>query len=297
MTFCWCRKRANPVDYLGTAFIPLPTPPADFRRQTLDQESTIPAFELEASQVKGVEVHLRKFDTAEYLHRRVVCLVRIGAPVTSVWNVLTDYDRLADFVPNLATSEVLPCAPGAPKGYRRIRQIVKKLQTYIQLQAEAVLDVVERPEREIQFRQVNGFVQKLQGKWLLKSVNNTWSKVEKDTLLTYALEIQTPHSEIPLELIEPVFEQAAVEGLPLNLTALKQEVLRLQIRPSPARLFGEFEALRMELTKTYWLKNRGVFPTRRQLREDRRSDLERAITAHGGPVAVPTPTLPLFPLA
>ena len=244
--------------------------------------------------MEGVEVHLRKLDTAEYLHRRVVCFIRIGASVTSVWNVLTDYDRLADFVPNLATSEVLPCPPGAPKGYCRIRQVVKKLKTYIQLQAEAVLDVVERPEREIQFRQVNGFVQNLQGKWLLKPVKNTWSTVEQDTLLTYALEIRTPHSEIPLELIEPVFEQAAVEGLPLNLTAIKQEVLRLQIRPSPARLSCEFEALRIEVTKTYWEKNRGIFPTRAQLREDRRSDLERAITAHGGPLSVLIPTLPLF---
>lgn len=237
------------------------------------------------AELEGVEVHMRKLDTAAMLHRRVVCSLHIAAPLKCVWNVLTDYERLPDFIPNLVMSEELPCPSGAPLGYHRIRQVVQKYQTYIQLQAESVLDVVERPYKEIQFRQVSGFVDKLQGKWILKSITNEWG--EDETRLSYALEIKTPHSETPLELIEPIFEQAAIEGLPLNLTAVKQEVMRLRQRPSLVRLSNDFEVLKNELTTCY-MANGNVLPTRSQLREDRRTDLEKAISAHGGPSAVLT---------
>lgn len=282
------RKRANPATYLGTAFVPLPSSAPEFLPDitlTREKEATLPAFDLDSMELEGVAVHLRKLDTKEYLHRRVVCTILIEAPPRSVWNILTDYDRLAEFVPNLAESAKLPCPPGAPAGYHRIRQVVQKFQTYIQLRAESVMDVVERPLSEIQFRQVHGFVEHLQGKWILKAKPNEWSSEDSDTLLTYALEIKTPRSDTPFDLIEPIFERAAVEGLPLNLTAIKQEVQRLFSRPSLSRLCNDFEILREELIRCY-PKNNNVLPSRTRLRKDRRTDLEKAMTAHGGPAMV-----------
>lgn len=278
------RVKATPADYLGTAFVPLPASAPEFRNVSCIRGETIPSFELDEAQMTGgVAVHLRKLDSSDFLHRRVVCCVRINAPPKAVWAVLTDYERLTDFVPNLVTSEVLPCPLDAPRGYKRLRQVVRKQQSYVQLQAESILDVVERPFKEIQFRQVSGFVQRLQGKWMLKSVTNEWD--EEDTLLTYALELKTPHSDIPLELIEPVFEQAAVEGLPLNLSAVKQEVLKSQGRPPLSKLCQNFESLRTELVLSYG--SQGIYlPTRYELRKDHRTDLEKAISAHGGSAAV-----------
>jgi len=267
--------------YLGTAFVPLPSSAPEFKDITT-KKATYPKFELDNSRIQGVDIHLRKLDTSRDLHRRVVSSLRIGAPVEAVWNVLTDYERLPEFIPNLEKSELFDRLPGAPEGYYRIRQVVSKIQTYMQLQADSVLDVVERPFREIQFRQVSGFVKHLQGKWVLEPIESEWG--EGDTLLTYALEIRTPHSDIPLELIEPVFEQAALEGLPVNLMALGQEVRRLRGRPALQRLCGEFDSLRNELVLCYGRNN--VLPTRQQLRKDRRSDLDKAITAHGGASAV-----------
>eukprot|EP00210_Caulerpa_lentillifera_P001412 g1356.t1 len=278
-------QRASPVDYLGTAFVPLPASAPEFRDFNRREEETVPSIELNESQLTGVEVHLRKLDSNDYLHRRVVCCIRINAPVKEVWTVLTDYERLSEFVPNLVKSEIIVPRPAsdAPQGYKRLRQVVKKRQSYIQLQAESILDVVERPYKEIQFRQVSGFVQRLQGKWVLKNVTNEWD--EEETLLTYALELKTPHSDIPLELIEPVFEQAAVEGLPINLIALKQEVLKLQGRPSLMKLSRNFEALRDELVLSYGMYG-NYLPTRLELRKDHRTDLEKAIAAHGGAAVV-----------
>lgn len=40
-----------------------------------------------------------------------------------VWDVLTDYERLPEFVPNLAICERLPTPEGLPKAIIRLRQV------------------------------------------------------------------------------------------------------------------------------------------------------------------------------
>jgi hypothetical protein len=39
--------------------------------------------------------------------RRVTATIEVEAPLDAVWNVLTDYERLADFIPGLAVSQLL----------------------------------------------------------------------------------------------------------------------------------------------------------------------------------------------
>ena len=39
--------------------------------------------------------------------RRIQSRISIEAPLSAVWNILTDYERLADFVPGLAVSQLL----------------------------------------------------------------------------------------------------------------------------------------------------------------------------------------------
>ena len=41
----------------------------------------------------------------------------------AVWAVLTDYNRLAEFVPNLAVSQRIALPPGAPPNVIRVRQV------------------------------------------------------------------------------------------------------------------------------------------------------------------------------
>lgn len=69
--------------------------------------------------------------------------------------MLTDYERLADFLPNLAVSEVVPVPRGKLQrpGVARVRQVAFKEMMYMVLHGEVILDVVERLERgEIQVR-------------------------------------------------------------------------------------------------------------------------------------------------
>ncbi|GAB2216384.1 hypothetical protein Droror1_Dr00024157 [Drosera rotundifolia] len=43
------------------------------------------------------------------LKRRIRAEIKVNANVESVWNVLTDYERLADFIPNLVYSGRILC--------------------------------------------------------------------------------------------------------------------------------------------------------------------------------------------
>ena len=104
------------------------------------------------------EVHLRRLDGLDYVHRRAIAAITIDAPLKAVWKVITDYDNLADFVPNVASSQRIALPPNAPAKVIRIRQVGYKNMPYMCLHAETVLDLVETPCSEIQFRQVEGKV-------------------------------------------------------------------------------------------------------------------------------------------
>jgi hypothetical protein len=74
-----------------------------------------------------------------------------------VWKVLTNYNSLAEFVPNLDLCERVA---GAPVGKQRLRQRACSQSLYWRLQAEAVLDVQEvwgsMGRRELRFSMVEG---------------------------------------------------------------------------------------------------------------------------------------------
>lgn len=59
------------------------------------------------------------------VHRRAVAMTRIKATKEDVWNVLSDYEALPEFVPNLVRSERVQPIPGADvaPGAVRLRQV------------------------------------------------------------------------------------------------------------------------------------------------------------------------------
>lgn len=52
--------------------------------------------------------------------RRIRSNVSIDAPLDTVWNILTDYERLANFIPGLAVSQLLDKQPN----YARLFQVI-----------------------------------------------------------------------------------------------------------------------------------------------------------------------------
>jgi hypothetical protein len=64
-----------------------------------------------------------------------------------VWAVLTDYNQLAEFIPNLAVSQRIALPSSAPPNIIRIRQVGYKRMLYMCLHAESVLDLIEKQQR------------------------------------------------------------------------------------------------------------------------------------------------------
>lgn len=323
-------QRGRPSQYLGTVSVPLPpaaSPPAQLAgtQDALHQvylQTSYPPFELGGLGNSGSpqlafpgdsvrEVHLRRLDQPDKLHRRAVSVITIDAAVNDVWDVLTDYEALAAVVPNLAVSERLPMPPGSPSNLVRLRQVGVKGVAYLMLHGESIMDIVEVHQREIQFRQVSGDFLQLQGKFILAEEAGAPEALHMrspKTVLKYAVEVVLPHAARVLGLLEPMLERVVFEDVPANLAAIKRHVERSKImrqiealeaagdtksadlwrrrleRPSLQVLMQSLPALCGELRRCY--SDLGRLPARAEMRADGRTDLEKAIRAHGGAALV-----------
>ncbi|NEQ19471.1 MAG: hypothetical protein F6K28_07155 [Microcoleus sp. SIO2G3] len=59
--------------------------------------------------LQAVEVQIEKIAEQQ---RQITAMLKIPQPVEQVWKVLTDYEALVDFVPNLTKSRLLEDAQG-----------------------------------------------------------------------------------------------------------------------------------------------------------------------------------------
>lgn len=226
--------------------------------------------------------------------------------------MLTDYERLPDFVPNLAVSQRLKTPMGMSDKLVVLRQVRRmtegsddrayvsamavvfmcmyhmsymrltactqvgfKRMLYMSLHAESVISLVEKPCREIQFKQVSGDFDLLQGKWMLQEDDpqarciyyycihfTTYIVLHIDTCdmlsfavctatnppqvrvagrapvttLKYALETRLPRSSRLLWFLEPLLERVVYEDVPANLAAIKGRVELQRVEAKAAAL-------------------------------------------------------------
>ncbi|KAK7399338.1 hypothetical protein VNO78_10520 [Psophocarpus tetragonolobus] len=156
----------------------------------------------------GVEV-------VSWRERRVKAEISINADIGSVWNALTDYEHLADFIPNLVWSGKIPCPyPGRiwleQRGFQR--------SMYWHIEARVVLDLQEfinsAWDRELHFSMVDGDFKKFEGKWSVKSGTRSSS-----TNLSYEVNV-IPRFNFPAIFLERIIRS----DLPVNLRALAYRV-------------------------------------------------------------------------
>lgn len=65
----------------------------------------------------GVYIEIEKLG---HNTRRIRSRISIDAPLDTIWNILTDYERLADFIPGLALSQLLQ----KTNNYARLFQVI-----------------------------------------------------------------------------------------------------------------------------------------------------------------------------
>lgn len=264
------------------------------------------------------EVHLRRYDGLLEnggVHRCVFASITVKAPVREVWNVLTAYESLPEFVPNLAISKIL----SRENNKVRILQEGCKGLLYMVLHARVVLDLCEHLEQEISFEQVEGDFDSFQGKWILEQLGS------HHTLLKYNVESKTHRDTF---LSEAIMEEVIYEDLPSNLCAIRDYIEKresnnsseteehgqyskeldssrgdsyhehsmavqqvsdvsnpnsLKQRPRVPGLQRDIDVLKSELLKFISEHGQeGFMPMRKQLRLHGRVDIEKAITRMGG---------------
>ncbi|MED6210690.1 hypothetical protein PIB30_066514 [Stylosanthes scabra] len=143
--------------------------------------------------------------------RTIKAEIFVNADTESLWNVLTDYEHLSDFIPNLVCSGRIPCPyPGRiwleQRGFQRAM--------YWHIEARVVLDLQEfihsEWDRELRFSMVDGDFKKFDGKWSVKSGTRS-----STSILSYEVSV-IPRFNFPAVLLERIIRS----DLPVNLRAL-----------------------------------------------------------------------------
>jgi len=85
----------------------------------------------------------------------------VYADASTLWNTITDYNRLAAFIPDMVSSRVIS-APGTPK---RVEQIADAGLFAFIMPDRVVLAMEEQPAYTLRFRAVSGKVASMAGEW------------------------------------------------------------------------------------------------------------------------------------
>ncbi|XP_026663335.2 uncharacterized protein LOC113463225 isoform X1 [Phoenix dactylifera] len=167
--------------------------------------------------------------------RRIRARIRVEADLETVWSVLTDYDGLADFIPNLAVSQLIE----KKDKFARLYQVGQQdLALGLKFNANGVLDCYERDleilpfgrRRDIEFKMVEGDFHTFEGKWSIEQIDNDMCKDEEtmegkgfQTTLLYFVELE-PKLWIPVRLLEG----RVCREIKINLQCIREEAQRVQ---------------------------------------------------------------------
>lgn len=102
-----------------------------------------------------ITVEARRRDDA----MEVVCRAMLDAPLELVWQTLTDYDRLAEFIPGMRKSRVVS-RNGA---VAVIEQLGEARFLFVSFAIEVTLSSTERPPHAIEAKLLNGNLKRLDG--------------------------------------------------------------------------------------------------------------------------------------
>jgi len=106
-----------------------------------------------------------------------------NADIERSWKVLTDYNRLAEFVPNLSRSQV-----SSSEGSERVVTQNGFAQfLFIRQNIDLVLHVTEQPMEAIDIRLVSGNMREYQARWELQAMSPTRQPADDGrTRISYA---------------------------------------------------------------------------------------------------------------
>ena len=157
--------------------------------------------------------HLKKIDyrtieqTMEKLSggtRRLAAQLTTSASFDSLWNVLTDYDRLNLFIPNLLSSKKIY----QNNNNVHLKQVGGQDFLGMKFSAEVTIDLFEEKELGLlKFNLIKGDFRKFEGSWKIQNIKNT----SKNSLI-YDLTVQGCQW-MPIGMIEKRLKKDLSENL------------------------------------------------------------------------------------
>ncbi|GLJ19337.1 hypothetical protein SUGI_0348360 [Cryptomeria japonica] len=163
--------------------------------------------------------------------RKISAKIEVQAPLDAVWNILTDYEKLADFIPGLALCQLLE----RRENYARLYQVGQQNLVFgLKFKAKGIIEVYENDleiiptgiSRDIDFKMVEGDFQVFEGKWGIEQVEEgigrqTISNTKTyRTLLSYIVDVQ-PKRWLPVALVEGRLSKE----IQLNLICIRNQVM------------------------------------------------------------------------
>ncbi|KAJ4783471.1 Polyketide cyclase / dehydrase and lipid transport protein [Rhynchospora pubera] len=168
----------------------------------------------------GFQIEVEKVEGRKNA-RRIKAQVRIDAQLETVWDVLTDYEGLADFIPGLSESQLLHYEDNFARLYQVGQQ---ELALGFKFSAKGVIECYEKEmefvsdscrKRAIEFNMVEGDFKTFEGQWCIE--------LEFGTKLLYSVEVE-PKLMVPVQLIEG----RLCREVEVNLLSIREEAQRLQ---------------------------------------------------------------------
>lgn len=146
-----------------------------------------------------------------------VAKILIKSSQDAAWNVLTDYGGVSKFLPNVVSSKVLES-----NGNRKVIEQVDARQIFlINVRSRIRSSIIETAKTRIDFRQVDGDLQKLQGYWIVEPVAPFSGAKANQVLITYVVDAQ-PKPGTPKGIFYSLFK----DSLSQTLSIISQEVMR-----------------------------------------------------------------------
>ncbi len=186
--------------------------------ENLDPSATADHIQLENNltiDAAGLPDVVVKVEKIAERQRKISAKIQIPQPVERIWKVLTDYEALSEFIPNLAKS----CLLEHPQGGIRLEQIGSQRLLKFNFSARVVLDLEECFPQEINFSMVEGDFKGFSGSWCLEPYSQG---EDQGTTVCYTIQVW-PKLTMPITIIE----RRLSNDLRVNLLAIHQRVEQL----------------------------------------------------------------------
>ncbi len=144
--------------------------------------------------------------------RRLAAQLRTPASSDRIWEVLTDYNNLSEFIPNLTESKLVK------RNSNKVELAQVGSQNLIGFNFTAKVNIQleeDRANGDLRFHLIKGDFRKFEGSWKIKSISG------QGTCLLYELIVQGCVG-MPVRLIE----QRLRDDLTTNLISVEKEALR-----------------------------------------------------------------------